>query len=302
LWQGLWAGRCALAKVDFQKITIIGLGLIGASLALALKGAGFQGEIGGLGRNLEKLKKAKSFSIVDRYWTDPQESVKEADLVVLATHVASFVDLACSIKGSLKKEAVLTDVGSVKGRLVHELEAIMPEGVHYVGTHPIAGRECSGMEAAQEHLFAGQICIITPTATTDRHALEQITELWDFVRAKPVLMDCFEHDRILGAISHFPHVAAYALVNAVVDFEPKSLFYSGSGFKDTTRIALSPVELWIDICQYNKKNILEILSRFETRLCSIKSKLQSGDWDALKAEFQEARTGRQKIVIKSDYN
>ncbi|HLC15674.1 MAG TPA: prephenate dehydrogenase/arogenate dehydrogenase family protein [Thermodesulfovibrionia bacterium] len=288
--------------MDFQKTTIIGLGLIGASLALALKGAGFQGEIGGLGRNLERLKKAKSLGIVDCYWTEAKESVKDADLVVLATHVASFADLAGSIKDSLKKGAVLTDVGSVKGRLVHELEAIMPEGVHYVGAHPIAGRERSGMEAAQEHLFTGQLCILTPTATTDRQALKQISELWDFVGAKPVLMDCFEHDRILGAISHFPHVAAYALVNTVVDFEPESLFFSGSGFKDTTRIALSPAELWSDICQYNKDNILEILTLFEARLVSIKSKLQSSDWDGLKTEFQDARTGRQKIVVNSDYN
>lgn len=273
---------------------------MGGSLAMALKRSGFQGEIVGVGRSVEKLEKAQRLSIIDSYSTEPSQAVKDADLVVLAAHVGSFIGLTASFKGFLKKGSVLTDVGSVKAYLVQELEAIIPESVNYVGAHPIAGSERAGVESAHDQLYKGQICIITPTKSTDKIALEKVVRLWEFVGANPVLMDSFEHDRIFGAVSHFPHVAAYAIVNTVADFEPKSLSHSGTGFKDMTRIALSPAELWIDICQYNKDNIIKMLSLFEANLTSIKERLYENDWNGLKAEFQKARTGRQEIVNKPD--
>ena len=296
------AGRSGLDKIDFLKITIIGLGLMGGSLAMALKRYGFQGEIVGVGRRVENLEKAQNRGIIDRYWTDPAKSVKDADLVVLASHVGSFIGLTSSFKDILKKGSILTDLGSVKANLVQELEAIVPDSVNYVGAHPIAGSERSGVEAAHEELYKGQTCIITPTSLTDKNALQKVMRLWEFVGAKPVIMDSFEHDRLFGAISHLPHIAAYALVNTVVDFEPESLSYSGRGFKDTTRIALSPAELWIDICQYNKNNVIELLGLFEVHLTSIKKKLNESDWDGLKKEFLRARKERQKIDCKPDYN
>ena len=294
-WQGQLAGRSPLDKIDFKTITIIGLGLMGGSLALALKRYGFQGEIVGVGRRVEKLEKAKNLGIIDRYWTDPSKSVKDSDLVVLASHVGSFIGLTSSFKDFLKKGSILTDLGSVKANLVQELEAIVPDSVNYVGAHPIAGSEKSGIEAADPNLFHKARCIITPTANTDSHALKEVCQLWESVGSRTILMSCDKHDLILGAVSHLPHIAAYALINTITTVGNSTLSYGGAGLRDTTRIASSSAELWQDICFNNKNILIQLLENFESHLSLMRQALENNDKDFLQSQFEKAQSARMTL-------
>ncbi|RMD52028.1 MAG: prephenate dehydrogenase/arogenate dehydrogenase family protein, partial [Nitrospirae bacterium] len=198
--------------MEFSSIVIIGLGFMGGSLAMAIKKAGFKGIVVGVARNEDNLRRAKERGIIDEYKTSPQEGVGDSDLVILSTGIGSFKNILRSIRDRLKKGTIVSDIGSVKGELVEQMESMMPEGVSFVGAHPIAGSERKGVDEAFPELYRGCKCIITPTDKTDEDALRKIEDFWRFIGAEPVEMDCYEHDRIFAALSHFPHVLAYALV------------------------------------------------------------------------------------------
>ncbi len=238
---------------DFKKITIIGVGLIGSSLALAVKKQGFKGTITGVGRNEPNLIKAKELGIIDSYSISRREGVRDADLIVLATPAGQFEQIVTAISSDVQRGAIITDVGSVKAEVTEKLDPLMPEGVSFVGAHPIAGKECPGIEAATAELFENARCILTPTPKTDSQALHRIRDLWNRIGTDTVEMTPQEHDLVFAAVSHMPHVAAYALVNAILDTKDDILQYGGKGLKDMTRIALSPVELWRDICSCNRE-------------------------------------------------
>jgi len=282
--------------IKFNKVAIIGVGLIGSSLALALKKYGVAVEIKGSGRKESNLKKAMQHGVIDSYSLKHSEIVKGADLVVLATPVGCFKAVIEEAGPFLKKGAIVTDVGSVKGRLAREMEGLMPEGVAFVGGHPIAGSDRSGVDAATEDLFAGAKCIISPTEHTPEEAVRKVTELWTAIGAEVCFLSPEEHDLVFALVSHLPHLIAYALVNTVSDVDPEYVHYAGKGFKDTTRVALSSPELWRDICFKNKENLLDLVQRFQDSLASMVDALKRNDSEELEALFEKAQRLRGKLL------
>lgn len=279
----------------FEKVTILGAGLLGASFALALREKGMCNSFSGYGRNENNLRRAEEQGIIDGYSLDAATTCEGADLIVLATPVGVFERLAREIRDSVRQGAVVTDLGSVKGGLVYRLESLMPEGIPYVGSHPIAGGDKSGIDDARADLFLGARCIVTPTENSDGNAKNMVVSLWEKLGSRVEVMDPYEHDRIYAAVSHFPHLVAYALVNAVNDFREGSVEYAGQGFKDATRIALSSPELWRDISIFNKDNLLGLTGILRRNLDRIEGLLASGDAAGIEAEFSKARELRMKL-------
>lgn len=278
----------------FSTVSIVGVGLIGGSLALALKEKKVVEHIKGFGRNESRLKKAKELNIIDSYSTSLKD-MAEAEMLVLATPVGNFIPIIKEIGKYLKKKTVVIDVGSVKGSLVYEIEKILPEGVSFVGVHPIAGSDKTGFEYARKDLFVNSRVIITPTENTDKDALDKVSNLWSKIGATVELMDPYEHDRVYALVSHLPHLASFCLVQAVAEADNTLLKYAGSGFKDTTRIAKSSPELWSDIFLMNSENILNFLEIYMQKLVEIKNLIVREDSDALKKFIQQAKLFRESI-------
>lgn len=288
--------------LHFNKVAIIGVGLIGGSLALVLKRDGLAGEIVGIGRGLPNLEAAKRLGIVDSFTRDIGEGVKDADLVVVAVPVLKIAETIRQAAAHLKPGCIVTDVGSVKGAVITEVEAVVPEGVHFVPGHPIAGTEHSGAEAAFPELYIGRKCILTPTPKTDKAALDAVKLMWEATGATVAVMDAALHDMILAAVSHLPHMIAYTLVNTVGDMEDSgvdALSYSAGGFRDFTRIASSSPEMWSDICAMNKEQILKTIDGFKRRLDGLRQLIEKEDLPALKTEFGRAK-GLRDSLIKSN--
>ncbi len=279
----------------FNRVTILGVGLLGASFAMALKKNNLCDSITGCGRNRENLQRAKERGIIDSLEEDPAAACRDADLIMLSAPVGVFPGLTGLISPVLKNGAVLTDVGSVKGKLVREIENIIPRHVHYIGGHPIAGSDRSGIDSANAGLFINAKCIITPTENSDPDALEQITRLWKTLGSDVLTLSPEEHDRIYASVSHLPHLIAYALVNTVADLDRSYLDFSGKGFLDATRIASSSEELWKDICLLNRDNLAEAIAVFQQNLEKLDQYLKTGNSDSLKNEFLRARTLRETI-------
>jgi len=281
--------------MDFKKVAIIGVGLMGGSFALSLKKLKFNCKITGIGRKKQNLIRAKELRIIDEYSTVPKKGVKDADLILLSTPVGQFQKIAKEIREYIKKGAIVTDVGSVKAKVVKELEDLMPESVSFVGAHPVAGKECSGIDAASSEIFNNTRCIITPSPNTDRKALKKTIELWKAFGSKTILMSPEEHDSIFASVSHLPHVIAYVLINTIMDINKNILPHGGRGLRDMTRIALSPSEMWRDICSYNRKNILKSLNQFITSVTHVKKLIEKSEWEKLEKEFQKAGVGRARL-------
>ncbi|MDQ7788216.1 MAG: prephenate dehydrogenase/arogenate dehydrogenase family protein, partial [Thermodesulfovibrionales bacterium] len=271
------------------------VGLIGASFALAMKKQGLCGQIIGHGRNPDNLKRAEKIGIIDTFELDPTHACVDADLILFATPVGSFLDITKNIRGSLKKNTIVTDVGSVKGSLVHDMDALMPEGVFFVGGHPIAGGDQSGIDKASAGLFEGAKCILTPSEKTDKKALDTVKALWKSFGSATLLIDPGEHDKIYAAVSHLPHLLAYMMVNTVADIDNSYFRFSGTGFLDTTRIASSHPELWRDICILNKENVIASVEIFRQNLDRAVQYLRAVDPESLEREFRKARTLREGI-------
>jgi len=284
-----------MGKPFFKRITILGVGLLGASFALALKKNGFCSEVIGCGRTEENLRKAREKGIIDAFERDPSKACTGSDFVLFATPVGSFIDIATRIKSSLLHDVIVTDVGSVKGHLVRTMESLMPEGTFFVGGHPIAGSARSGIDTADAELFKGARCIITPTENTDRQALETVTAVWETIGSHVILINPEEHDKIYASVSHLPHLIAYVIMNTVADIDSSFLNFSGQGFVDTTRIASSSPELWRDICLLNKDNLLESVEIFKKNLDRVSQYLRAYDSESLEKDFQKARALREGI-------
>jgi prephenate dehydrogenase len=279
----------------FDKITVLGVGLIGASFALAARKQGIAGHIAGSGRNEENLRRAKERGIIDAYDLDPSAACTEADLIMLSTPVGYFGQLVRKCADSFKKGAIVTDAGSVKAGVVHEIEALMPPGVYYVGGHPIAGSERSGIDSATAELFRDAKCILTPTPDSDADAIEVVSGVWRLLGAQVTTMEPETHDRIYAAVSHLPHLLAYAMINTVSDADPSYLEFGGQGFKDATRLAASSPEMWRDICLMNKDNLLDLLLLFQEHLDSLGRHLRAADSASLEGEFERARRLRERL-------
>ncbi len=279
----------------FRSVTIIGVGLLGGSLALAMKEKALCGSITGCGRSEQNLRDARDRGMIDSYEQDPAEACADADLVVLATPVGTFVELAAEISDSLKQGALVIDVGSVKGPLVYEMEGLMPDGANFVGCHPIAGSEQSGIDAARADLFKGALCIITRTGSTDDGAFNAAASLWRAVGSKVDILSPERHDVVYGLVSHLPHLAAYALVNAVSELDAECLRYAGNGFRDATRIAASSPAVWRDICELNGENLAKFLDYLKEGIEKMSEQLKKGDLEGLEISIAKASELRKSI-------
>lgn len=287
--------------VLFERIAISGVGLIGGSLAKALKEKKIVGEILGVGRNAERLQRAREEGIIDSYAAHIDATLGGVDAVVVATPVGMIVDLTKKMLPFLKKGTIITDVGSVKKAIVREVGQFIPDTLHFVGAHPIAGTENSGFEASFATLFENSTCILTPVSTTSPGAVTKIKELWSRVGSQVVNMDCDRHDEILAAVSHLPHVIAYSMVNCLLKregFEQIILSFSAGGFKDFTRIAASHSEMWRDIILMNRDKVLPAIELFQDYLNELKEAIEKGDGEKLFAEFQKSRTFKRLMKEK----
>lgn len=285
--------------VFIPKLAVVGVGLIGGSLALALKAAKAVGEVIGIGRGLANLEKALDLGVVDRIEQDPRAGVADADLVFLATPVRSLESVAAVIAPCMKPGAVLTDGGSVKAEVARAIEPLMPAGVHFVPGHPIAGTEKSGAEAAFATLYQGKRCILTPTEATNSAALDLVKRVWEKAGSEVVLMDVEKHDRILAAISHLPHMVAYSLVNSVGSYDryPENILdYSAGGFRDFTRIASSDPTMWRDIAMTNREALVEMMENFEACFAELKKDVRDGDGEKLFEFFMRSKKSRDAIL------
>lgn len=284
----------------FNKITVIGVGLLGASLAKACKEQGLANEISGYGRNRENLEKARTLKIIDYYSTDLSEAVKNADLIVLCTPVSAIAPLIQNMIADIRPGTLITDVGSVKDPIVREVEKLIPEGIYFIGSHPIAGGENSGLEASAANLYEGAQCIVTPTSKTDKKALEKISALWRAVGMDVTSLSPDEHDFIFGAVSHLPHIVAYALMNTLGALRTQNdhevITFSGAGLKDITRIASSNPVMWRDICLSNRDHSLDLIDRFLVKLNEIRSIIEKGDGQGLESKFIAANKYRLKVI------
>ena len=275
-----------------KNLAIVGVGLIGGSLGMACKKRSLGWKITGYGRSRRRLELAMDLGAIDEYRTDLSSGWEEIDLVVLATPVGRIIPILEHIAPFLKPRTIVSDVGSTKSKLVSAAEAILGADKYFVGAHPIAGTENSGVEAAFPALFEGAKCIITPTSNTHLPALRLVQKLWREVGSTVINMDAQEHDYALAAVSHLPHVVAYSLVNTVLiqdNARRKLLSLYGGGFRDFTRIAASDPTMWRDICLANAENLCRVIDSFQQQLEKTKELIRQGKAEELFREFECAQ-------------
>ena len=275
-------------------IVVVGLGLIGASFSAALRVAEFSGEITAVVRNEAAGQLAVSRSLADNYSTDIAGAVKTADLVMLAVPMLAMKQQLAAMAAHLPNDAIVTDVGSVKGYFVEEALAVLSNPERIVPAHPIAGRERSGMDAADARLFQDRRVIVTPLPESSADAVSMVESLWEKTGAVVEKLAVDHHDRVLAHTSHVPHILAFALVDALAkQQEAEEIFrYAAGGFRDFSRIAASDPVMWSDICRTNPGAVLASLDLFGQHLQNIRSAIESGDGDTLERTFERARAAR----------
>jgi prephenate dehydrogenase len=282
-------------------MAVIGVGLIGGSLARAARERGLVSRIVGLGRGRENLRKALDLGVIDGMETDWAKGMRGADLVVLATPVEGIVQLLSKIGELCGNDTIVTDVGSVKGAIVREAEKTLPRASRFVGGHPIAGTENSGVEASFSSLFTNRKTILTPTDRTDPEALGRVRRLWEEVGSKVVVMDTENHDRVMGFVSHLPHIVAYTLVHTIYSEDQREgdlASFSAGGFLDFTRIASSHPEMWRDICVMNREALLEAVDAFAITLDKFRAMISAEDGKGLEEHFDQCRRTRADLLEK----
>ena len=284
----------------FDHVSIVGVGLLGGSLAKVMRKLGLAKSLVGYGRSKANLEEAKNLGIIDHVASNIQSAVKDADLIVLCSPVQAMSQLVIKMTPHIKPGCLVTDVGSVKEPLVREVEALIPKDVFFVGSHPIAGSEKSGFRVSSDTLFKGTRCIVTPTDKTAPFALKRVIELWKNVGMQVSTMDVKEHDFIFGAVSHLPHVLIFALMNTLgslkSDNHDEITSFSGAGLKDITRIAGSEPMMWRDICISNKDSILHCLDRFQKTLNHLRSGIEQENGALLTQEFESANKHRLNLI------
>ncbi|MBP2550227.1 cyclohexadieny/prephenate dehydrogenase [Neorhizobium galegae] len=287
-------------SILFDRITLIGIGLIGSSIARDIKELCLAGELVISTRSEATLQRAEELGLGDRYVTSAAEAVKDADLIIVSVPVGSSGAVAEQIAPNLKAGAILTDVGSTKASVMAQMAPHVPEGVHFIPGHPLAGTEKSGPDAGFAGLFKGRWCIFTPLPDTDPVALGRLRGFWDALGSRIDEMDPQHHDKVLAIVSHLPHIIAYNIVGTADDLETVTesevIKYSASGFRDFTRLAASDPTMWRDVCLHNKDAILEMLARFSEDLASLQRAIRWGEGDKLFELFSRTRTIRRSIV------
>src|SRR5579872_181710 len=289
-----------MAEILFKRVAIIGIGLIGSSLARVLRRDSPQTCIVACARRAETLEAVRRLGIADETTDDPAEAVKGADLVVIATPLSAYAEIAAKIGPALAPGAIVTDVGSVKEAAIRDLSPAIPDGVHFVPGHPVAGTEHSGPESGFAEMFADRWCILTPPPGTDPAAVAKITALWQLAKMKVVEMPAEHHDRVLAVTSHLPHLIAYTIVGTATalgdDLRSEVIAYSAGGFRDFTRIAASDPVMWRDIFMKNREAVLDVLQRFSEDLTALQRAIRRGEGDTLEDRFARTRTIRRSII------
>lgn len=284
----------------FRKLALIGIGLIGSSIALAARRQGLVEVIAIATRKPETLNEARDLGLGDIYTLDAAEAVRGADLVIICTPVGAYESVMAAIAPALQPGAILSDVGSVKGHVVKMLEPHMPAGVSLIPGHPIAGTEQSGPSAGFPELFSGRWCVLTPGAEVDPSQTEKLAAFWRAMGSQVETMDPAHHDMVLAITSHIPHLVAYNIVGTVADLEAATqsevIKFSASGFRDFTRIAASDPVMWRDIFLTNRDAVLEMLGRFSEDLSALQRSVRMGDGPALEAMFTRTRAIRRSII------
>lgn len=283
-----------------ERLALIGLGLIGSSIAHAAKRGGLAREIIGYARSAETRKTALDIGFIDRACDTAAEAVKDADLVILCTPVGTIGAIMQDIAPSLKQGAIVSDAGSVKASVIAQALPHLPEGVHLVPAHPVAGTEKSGPEAGFATLFDNRWCIITPIPGGDADALKTVEEFWKGLGSNVEVMTPEHHDRVLAVTSHIPHLIAYTICGTASDLETVTgsevIKYSAAGFRDFTRIAASDPTMWRDVFLHNKEATLEVLGRLTEDIFALQRAIRKGDGDMLFEQFTRTRAIRRGII------
>jgi prephenate dehydrogenase len=280
-----------------HRLTLLGLGLLGGSVAKAARAEGLAREIVAVGRRRESLEPALHDRVVDRITTDVVEGVAGSDLCVLATPVATLASLLREVWRAAPDDAVLTDVGSTKASIVRTAEALgRTRPLAFIGAHPMAGSEQSGYRVARADLFKGARVILTPTDSSLPSALERVREFWEAVGARVMTLDPVTHDRAVAAISHLPHLVADALVDTVLRMDPRFLDVAAAGFKDTTRIAASNAKVWREIFQENREALGEALGVFRRALDDLDALIAAGDAATIEGELERIKRAREHLA------
>ncbi|MCV6574844.1 MAG: prephenate/arogenate dehydrogenase family protein [Cohaesibacter sp.] len=289
-----------MADCLFPRMALIGIGLLGSSIALAARQHGVVEHIAIHTRSVDTLARAQALGLGDSYHQDITACVREADLVIVCTPVGVCEAIAKSIADHLKDGAIVTDVGSVKGSIVKQMAPHLPDHVHFIPGHPIAGTENSGPDAGFAELFIGRWCILTPADSVDRDAVSRLQAFWEILGSNVELMDANHHDQVLAITSHLPHLIAYNIVGTASDLEmvrnSEVIKYSAGGFRDFTRLAASDPTMWRDVFLHNKEAALEMLGRFTEDLTALQRAIRWGDGDALFELFSRTRSIRRSII------
>ncbi|MBC7151745.1 MAG: prephenate/arogenate dehydrogenase family protein [Rhizobium sp.] len=284
----------------FDRIALIGIGLIGSSIARDVKALGLAREVVVSTRSPETLKRAEELELGTSYALSAADAVEGADLVIVSVPVGASEAVARQIAPHLKPGAIVTDVGSTKASVIAQMTPHMPKTVHFIPGHPLAGTEKSGPDAGFTGLFQGRWCIFTPLPGTDPAALARLKAFWEALGSKIDEMDPEHHDKVLAIVSHLPHIIAYNIVGTADDLETVTqsevIKYSASGFRDFTRLAASDPTMWRDVCLHNKDAILEMLARFSEDLAYLQRAIRWGEGDKLFELFTRTRAVRRSII------
>lgn len=284
----------------FERIALIGIGLIGSSIARDIKEFGLAREVVVSTRREETLKRAEELKLGTSYTVSVADAVRDADLIIVSVPVGASEEVAKQIAPHLKAGAIVTDVGSTKASVIAQMAPHMPEHVHFIPGHPLAGTEKSGPDAGFAGLFRDRWCIFTPLPGTEAAALDRLKGFWLALGSRVDEMDPEHHDKVLAIVSHLPHIIAYNIVGTADDLstvtESEVIKYSASGFRDFTRLAASDPTMWRDICLHNKDAILEMLARFSEDLAYLQRAIRWGEGDKLFELFSRTRDIRRSIV------
>lgn len=289
-----------MSDIHFNKIALIGIGLIGSSLARVIRKKNLAETISIMTRSQKTLHEARALDLGDEYSTDYADIVRHADLIIVSVPVGASGAVAKDIAFHLKPGAIVTDVGSTKTSVIEQMTPHIPNGVHFIPGHPIAGTERSGPDAGFAELFEGRWCIFTPAEDTDPDALAKLSRFWEACGSNIDIMDHEHHDRVLAIVSHLPQLISYNIVGTASDMETVTdsevIKYSASGFRDFTRLAASDPTMWRDVCLHNKDAILEMLARFSEDLSSLQKAIRWGKGDELYELFSRTRAVRRSII------
>ena len=284
----------------FNRIALIGIGLIGSSLAHVIKREGLAGHVVASARTQQTLDAVVRLGIVDSVTLDPGEAVADADLVVICTPVGAYASVGEAIASHLKAGAIVTDVGSVKQSVIRDLGPLMPEGAHLVPGHPVAGTEHSGPESGFAELFQDRWCILTPPPGADAKAVEKVTELWRRAGMQIEIMEPKHHDQVLAITSHLPHLIAFTIVGTATDLEEANqsevIKFAAGGFRDFTRIAASDPVMWRDVFLNNREAVLEMTARLSEDLAALQRAIRWGEGDKIEELIRRNRELRRALI------